>query len=142
MTNVPVKPQIKKRLLQIAVAIGGLVPVGAGFAGVLMGPSMLDLQHLLPVPFDSHYRYLSGLLLGIGLAFWSTIPDIETKTSRFQLLTFLVVVGGLSRVVSLWAAGMPNQPMLGGLGMELVVTPLLALAQYRLAQSFTRRGLA
>jgi hypothetical protein len=47
----------------------------------------------------SHERYLSGLLLAIGLAFWTTLSDIEGKTARFRLLTALVVIGGISRLV-------------------------------------------
>ena len=125
-----------KVMLQALVAIGGLVPFGAGFSGILMGPAMIDLNLLMPATFDSHFRYLSGLLLGIGLAFWSTIPHLERKTERFLTLTFVVIVGGFSRVVSLWAVGVPDKPMLFGLGMELVITPLLALAQYKLAQGF------
>ena len=31
-----------KRLLQIAVAIGGIVPVGAGAIGIVFGPAFVD----------------------------------------------------------------------------------------------------
>ena len=34
-----------------------------------------------PVAADSHYRYLSGLLPGIGVLFLTTIHRIETLTS-------------------------------------------------------------
>jgi len=46
----------------------------------------------------SHAAYLSGLLLGIGVAFWSTIPAIETKSGRFGLLAAIVIGGGLVRL--------------------------------------------
>jgi Domain of unknown function (DUF4345) len=122
-----------KRLLQLAVAIGGLVPVGAGLAGILMGPGMVVEAAGPSLPLDSHFRYLSGLLLAIGLGFWSTIRDIERQGGRFRLLTAVVVLGGLGRLWSLMAMGMPDAPMLFGLFMELGVTPLLALWQFRLA---------
>jgi hypothetical protein len=122
-----------KRILQGVVAIAGFVPVSAGLAGVLQGPAMLDGDAFLTVSFDSHFRYLSGLLLAIGLAFWSTIRDIESKTERFGTLAFLVVVGGLARIVSLWVSGMPDRSMLFAFGMELIVTPVLAFWQFRLS---------
>jgi hypothetical protein len=63
------------RLLQLAVALAGFVPVLAGGAGVLLGPAMVG-GLLGEAAADSHFRYLSGLLLAIGLGFWSTIPDL------------------------------------------------------------------
>ena len=124
------------RALQVAVALGGLVPVSAGLAGVLLGPrmtgaSVAGLQGV--VALDSHYRYLSGLLLGIGLAFWSLIPGIVRQGRAFRLLTVVVVVGGLGRLSGIGLLGVPPPPMLFGLAMELIVTPLLCLWQARLA---------
>ena len=116
-----------RRSLQIAVAILALVPVGTGLAGVLLGPTMVDAVQ--SVPLDSHYRYLSGLLLAIGFGFWSCIPKIEQTGGRFRLLTGLVFIGGLGSAVSLETVGLPDVPMLFGLIMELVVTPLLCLWQ-------------
>jgi Domain of unknown function (DUF4345) len=83
---------------------------------------------------DSHYSYLSGLLMGIGLGFLTTVPGIETKTNRFQLLTAIVFLGGLGRLYSLIAVGLPDRMMLLGLAMELIVTPLLALWQNAVAR--------
>ena len=123
---------LAKRALQIAVAVGGLVPVSAGLAGILAGPHMVVGAGLLPVPLDSHFRYLSGLLLGIGFGFWTTIPGVEHKGARFRMLTTIVFIGGLGRLWSLLAIGVPDKPMLFGLAMELVVTPLFAVLQYAL----------
>jgi len=119
--------------LQIAVALGGCVPVGAGLGGIWLGPRLAGAI-AAPVPLDSHFRYLSGLLLAIGIAFWTTIPGVERQSRRFQLLTALVVVGGLGRLVSLIVEGPPDGPMFFGLAMELVITPALALWQARLAR--------
>lgn len=123
-----------KKLLQIAIAVGGFIPVSAGLCGIIMGPHMIDAA-IAPLSLDSHYRYLSGLLLGIGIGFWSCIPNIEKRTERAQILTAIVVIGGIGRVISLWAAGIPNTPMLLGLVMELAVTPLLCFWQHRISKT-------
>ena len=128
---------MSRRLLQLLAAVFGLVPVLAGLAGVVLGPSMAASSDGPPA-LDSHVRYLSGLLLAIGLAFWSTIPHIEQQSARFRLLTALVVVGGLSRLLGLALRGVPPPPMLFGLCMELVVTPLLCWWQYRIATAARR----
>ena len=121
------------RALQLCVALCGCVPVAAGLAGVWLGPQLAG-DSSAPIPLDSHFRYLSGLLLAIGVGFWTTIPGILLRSRRFRLLTALVVVGGLGRLTSLFAVGTPDPPMLFGLAMELVITPALALWQWRLAR--------
>ena len=123
----------ERRALQIAVAAGSLIPIGAGLAGVILGPAMIDAVGM-PIPADSHYRYLSGLLLGIGIGFATAIPAIERRTTRFRLLTAIVVIGGLGRLLSLLVRGVPDGPMLAALLMELAVTPALALWQSRVAR--------
>lgn len=93
---------------------------------------------MAPLSLDSHFRYLSGLLLGIGLGYWTTIPAIENKGGRFRMLTMIVFIGGLGRLWSLLAIGIPDKPMLFGLTMELVVTPLFAFWQYVLEKRMSR----
>jgi hypothetical protein len=123
---------MEKRLLQIAVALAGLVPVGGGVAGALLGPVML--RQMGDAALDSHVRYLSGLLLGIGLAFWSTIPHIERHGTRFGLLSLIVVIGGLCRAVGMLIVGPPGLIMSLALVMELVVTPILYLWRERIGR--------
>jgi hypothetical protein len=120
-----------KRLLQAVIAIGGLAPVGAGLAGVLLGPAMAG-RALPDASLDSHFSYLSGVLMAVGLAFWWTIPAIERRGVPVRLLTALVVLGGLGRLVSLWRVGPPGGAMLSAFGMELIVTPAICLWQWRL----------
>jgi protein-S-isoprenylcysteine O-methyltransferase Ste14 len=79
----------------------------------------------------NHERYLSGLLLAIGLAFWTTVSDIEGKTARFRLLTALVVIGGISRLLGVALGDTPSWLIGGALAMELLVAPLLCLWQGR-----------
>ena len=122
----------ERRILQIAIAVASLVPLGAGAAGIALGPAMVGAD-ALPIGADSHFRYLSGLLLGIGIGFATAVPRIERRTARFRLLTAIVVVGGLGRLWSLIAFGAPDRPMLAALVMELGVTPALALWQARVA---------
>ncbi len=123
----------EKRALQIAVATVCLVPISAGAAGVLLGPAILASGGAA-TDLDSHVRYLSGLLLAIGLGFASTIPRIEVHGCRFRLLMYLVLVGGVGRLWSLLLVGGPSAVMLVALALELLVTPGLALWQVRVAR--------
>ena len=116
-------------LLQTAVAVAGLVPVTAGALGVLR-PELLIGG---PAQALTHGAYLSGLLLGLGLAFWSLIPTIESQGRLFGLLTGMVVLGGLARALAAARLGAWSLSVLLPLVMELGVTPALWLWQRRVS---------
>lgn len=125
-------PGRERTLLQAAVALVCIVPFGASLAGIALGAAWLQ-----PAPatdMDSHFRYLSGLFLGLGIAFASCVPGIEHKGGRFRLLGMMVVLGGLARLLSLLATGAPSTGHKVGLGIELVVVPLLLAWQVRVAR--------
>lgn len=125
----------ERRLLQGAIILASIVPIVAGLGGVILGPGMVHTGSL-SVDLDSHFRYLSGVLLAIGLAFLSLVPKIEVQTYTFLLLTLLVFVGGIARLIGLAVMGRPGEAMLAGLTMELVIVPLLCFWQHSLSQRF------
>ena len=123
----------EKRLLQAAIVLGCVVPVLGGGYGVLRGLAMIGVSG--GVGADSHFRYLSGLLLGIGFGFLSTVPRIEVHAARFRLLAGIVVIGGLGRLFSVALGGAADGATLFALAMELVVTPSLAVWQSRIGRT-------
>ncbi|HEY0111974.1 MAG TPA: DUF4345 domain-containing protein [Allosphingosinicella sp.] len=128
----------ERRLLQIIVALTCLVPLWAGGTGVAEGPAMLrGVEAPQPADLDSHYRYLSGILFAIGLAFAACIPAIERRGALFRTLGLLVMAGGLGRLMSLLTQGPPSTGHLFGLTMELVTVPLLMLWQRRVERRFS-----
>ena len=122
----------ERRALQIAVALAGCVPVLAGTLGTLR-PELLGLAG--PPHALTHTAYLSGLLLGIGLAFWSLIPNIERQSRVFGLLTALLLLGGLARALTAARLGAWGLSVDLPLVMELGVTPALWAWQRRVARS-------
>jgi hypothetical protein len=133
------KGTVEKRLLQVVVAIACLVPLSAGSTGVLRGAAWLA-HGPVATDLDSHFRYISGIFLGVGIAFASCIPAIEAKGARLRTLAGFVVLGGLARLLSLVETGTPGFGMQFGLVMELAVTPLLALWQAGFARRYRVRG--
>lgn len=126
------KVAIERRLLQGSVAIGALVPIGAGGVGAVHGLAATSTAG------ESHARYLSGLLLGIGLAFWATIPTIERRGEIIRLLGAIVVLGGLARLAATPSTGFGMNVSLP-LIMELVVTPSLVLWRERVERRYRRQ---
>ena len=94
------------------------------------------------IDLDSHFRYMSGIFFGVGIAFASCVPAIETKGARLRMLAGFVVLGGLARLVSVMQLGLPGSGHQFGLVMELVVTPLLAMWQAGLVSRLRSAGKA
>ena len=112
-----------------------VVPIGAGGAGVLLGPALVGAGGTGSVDLDSHFRYLSGLLLAIGLLFVAAVPRIERHAHWFRTGAVIVFCGGLARLLSLFQTGAPSPPHLVALAIELVIVPLLALWQASVARA-------
>ena len=128
-------PAAERRLLQVAAGLACLVPLAAGGAGMLAGPAMLaGAGEVASADLDSHFRYLSGLLFGVGVGFAGCIPAIERSTFLFRVLAAVVVAGGLARLGSVAAVGWPGSGHVFGLAMELGAVPLLTLWQARVAR--------
>ncbi len=132
--------EFERRLLQLAVAIACLIPLSMGLKCLVGGVEAIKGVNGAPVDLDSHFRYLSGLLLGLGLGFLSCIPRIEARGSLFRVLALIVIIGGLGRLLSIAEFGMPGRGHIFGLAMELAVVPLLALWQVRIARGAAQRG--
>src|SRR5665213_4095646 len=122
---------MERRALQIAIALAACVPVAGGLKGVWLGARGFGAWP--GGPADSHFRYLSGLLLAIGIAYCACIPNVERRGASIRALTAIVVVGGLSRLAGwMLLAGDPGS-MRWALVMELGVAPAICLWQTRVA---------
>ena len=131
-------PAAERRLLQAAVALGCLSPLWFGTRGVLEGPAMLVGMDPGQAPPDllSHYRFLSGLFLGLGLVLLSCVPRIEERTTRFRWACAAIIVGGLARALGLAIGDGPTLEHKLALAAELGIVPLLMLWQTRVARRF------
>ncbi len=127
---------MERKLLQIAFAFAGLALVAFGLAGVFFGASFLDLSG--NVVMDSYIRFLKGMLLAIGLVYWSAIPDIEHHGERIALVTFILLLGAVPRLMAVIAHGVPTIGILVGLAGELIVAPLLWVWQRHVARVLQR----
>lgn len=112
-------------MLEHAIRLAALVPLLAGAGGAAFGVAFLG-EAAGPAT-ESHLRYLSGLLLGLGLlALWCA-QDLPARGVPFTILCGVVLVGGLARLAGVVTQGIPPLPHLLALGMELGVVPGLWL---------------
>jgi hypothetical protein len=112
-------------MLPFCIRVAALVPLLAGLGGALLGAGFLG-EEAGPAT-ESHLRYLSGLLLGLGILAWWCAADLKRRGQVFSILVMIVALGGIARLGGLLGHGRPPLPHLLALGMELLVTPGLWL---------------
>jgi hypothetical protein len=128
------KSSAERCLFQLVVAVAALVPIAAGAVGALRGTLMIaHLSGSCP-DLESHFGYLSGLLLGIGLGFQFAAVDLEKGAPLFRALALIVIVGGAARLLAALRVGFPDTPHELALAMELVVVPLLLVWHRRVTR--------
>lgn len=127
-------PLAEKRALQAMLAAFLVLPLIAAVSSIALGPAYLGDPPVVPRDLDSHFRYVSGIFLALLVAYASCIPAVERKTARLRLLGALTIAGGLARLLSLVVVGMPSLGHRVGLGIELIVVPLMLLWQARVAR--------
>ena len=71
---------MERKLLQATVAVAGFAGVVLGLTGVLFGTLYADLSG--DAVLDSYVRFGKGVLLAIGLVYWSCIPRVELCGDR------------------------------------------------------------
>jgi hypothetical protein len=118
---------MEKRLLQIVIALAALAPVLAGAEGAARGAVMAGAA------VDGQVRLLSGLLVGVGAAYWLLIPAVEREGPRLFMLTLIVVIGGFCRASGMMIAGPEGPGAYAALALALIVAPGVYLWQTRLA---------
>ncbi|MEM9775705.1 MAG: DUF4345 domain-containing protein [Chloroflexota bacterium] len=118
-----------KRTLQIILFVLSLVPLRTVIRGFIVGSSWGAIDDGFLVDFDSHYRYLSAVYIAITLTLWWVIPNIEKHTTPLRIVALAVFLGGINRLVSLFAVGVPTAEPIAWLVLELVA-PFILLAMH------------
>lgn len=116
--------------LQLVVGIISTIPIFVGLNGIFSGPSMLEKAYKYPVQVESHFRYLSGIAVGMGLLLLRSLPKIDRDGSDLRRVALLIFIGGLGRLWSLLALGLEFEFSLVMVTLtELLLFPFLCLWQ-------------
>ena len=90
---------------------------------------------------DSQVRFLGVVWIGYGVLLVISVLDLQRYTKILSGALFIVFVGGLARVVSIFQTGMPDSETGRGfvvfaLVIELLLMPLLLLWQQRVMKNY------
>jgi Domain of unknown function (DUF4345) len=133
-TNSVIK--MSKKILQIVLAVLGLIPILTGVLDLVLGASSLNLDGALLSPevvnnivLDSQIRFLGSIWLGFGIILYWMLFSIEKQTILFRLVAGSIFLGGIGRLTSAFLVGLPPILLIAATVLELVGMPLLVLWQ-------------
>jgi hypothetical protein len=122
---------LSKKSLQISIGLLALAPLVSGIAG-LKGIYNPLFSRDLPVDkiLDSNLRFLNGVSIGLSLAVYAVIPNIEKEVLAFRIICAAIFLGGLGRLLSISELGIPSLPFPILVVIELLSPPILVCWQY------------
>jgi hypothetical protein len=92
---------------------------------ILFGPPVIPGSVPVNATMDSEDRFYATLFLGFGATLIWCGRDLGARGQAFGALLIVFLVGGLARIFSVLAVGMPH-PLFQFLGLlELAMPPLL-----------------
>lgn len=111
--------------LKWATWILSLVPLLTGLLGLsgLQDPLYGALNLPADATLDSNLRFYSGVWLGVGVAAFRVASRLEREPALFQALWLMIFLGGLGRLLSLVATGLPFKPFVGFMALEILGAP-------------------
>jgi Domain of unknown function (DUF4345) len=128
---------MNKRGLQIATAVLGAIPVLTGIITMLGLGDPIYASAGIPANalLDSNLRFFGGVWLGLGIALYWLIPNIEKQTVLFRVLWGMIFLGGIGRLLSMVFLGLPPLPFIGFTALEIIGAPLFIWWQARLSRT-------
>jgi hypothetical protein len=128
---------MNKRGLQIATAVLGAIPVLTGIITMLGLGDPIYASAGIPANalLDSNLRFFGGVWLGLGIALYWLIPNIEKQTVLFRVLWGMIFLGGIGRLLSMVFLALPPLPFIGFTALEIIGAPFFIVWQARLSRT-------
>jgi len=128
---------MSKKILQGILALLGLLFTFRFFLpGIIWGGAYLAKGMPIAAHLDSETRFLSALAGGFAVFFFYLIKDIERKGSIIRIIASAAFLGGVMRIVSIFAVGKPGSDVLFAIGIEIVLPVVVVLLQRHVAKSY------
>jgi hypothetical protein len=111
--------------LRILLGIGGIAAVGVSSLHIAFGPGVIPGSIPVNATMDSEDRFYAVMFLAYGVVMLWTLRDLERKLSVMRFLALVLFVGGLARIVSLIAVGLPHPFFIAMTIVELALPPVV-----------------
>jgi RsiW-degrading membrane proteinase PrsW (M82 family) len=114
-----------RKPLQTILAAGGMSAILISLLHITMGPASIPGSIPVNATMDSEDRFFATLLTAFGAALLWCVRDVEKKSCPVYFLALTFFGGGLARLVSMLAAGLPHPLFIGMTLLELGLPPIV-----------------
>ena len=129
---------MSRTMLQVVNGVLALLTIALAVMSLVFGgnsPIYGDAE-IPPLPtLDSNLRFFGGLGAGIGIMLLWITPRIEAYSFVFRGLWLTALLGGIGRVISMVAVGMPSLPMVIFTAIEVPLVPILIYWQNQVSKA-------
>jgi Domain of unknown function (DUF4345) len=122
-----------KKVLQVFLGVFGVVAIVIASLHVVLGPSAIPGSVPVNATMDSEDRFYATLFAAYGAALLWCVRDVERKSTCVYFIAGTFFVGGLARVVSVLAVGLPNAFFMAMTLLELLIPLFVAAVQWRIS---------
>ncbi len=120
---------------QAFLGLFGVTTILIASLHMVLGPSAIPGAVPVNATMDSEDRFYATLFAAYGVALLWCIRDIERKSMVVYVLALVFFVGGLARLVSMAAVGLPNNFFIAMTTLELLIPFVMALLQWRVSKT-------
>ncbi len=122
-----------RKVLQVFLVLFGVIAIAIALLHIVFGPSAIPGSVPVNATMDSEDRFYATLFAAYGVALLWCVKDIEQKSRFVYFLQATFFLGGLARIVSIAAVGLPDPFFVAMLILELVIPIVVALIQLRIS---------
>ena len=120
-----------RRALQILVVLCGISAIFISLLHIVFGPAVIPGSIPVNATMDSEDRFYATLLTAYGVALLWCARGIAQKSMFVYFLAAVFLVGGLARIVSIVAVGLPHPFFIAMLAVELGLPVIVAFLQFQ-----------
>ena len=124
-----------RRNLQLLLGAFGAVCVAIALTHILLGPSSIPGSVPVNATMDSEDRFYATLFLGFGATLLWCVRGVERKRGIIGALMVIFFLGGVARIISIFAVGLPGLLFVFLTVVELVLPMVVMTLQYQLARA-------
>ena len=122
-----------RRTLQILLGLFGATAIFIALLHIALGPASIPGSVPVNATMDSEDRFYAVLFMAFGIALIWCVKDVERKARVVYLLMATFLAGGVARLISIAAVGLPNDFFVAMTALELVLPFIYAWLQYRVS---------